>query len=290
MSLLAAVAVAAAFQFNDAYELPWRTYVDAQLERTDDRVLPPPPDIAVYFGKHAAEIKDLRAHPIVSANSADMILLTRILVAHALSHHDWDDLGAAWEMQRRLWREPAFVSRLTALRGSLMIVAAARKLQPPAPKWFYEVLAVDVPRAIADALVADSEKMRLEMAKEETSDSLGERLIDAMKGPYMAASAGDYADAMRATTASMLGSRRCIVNEKEFSDRLGEAMAFWNPWRRYAPIVGRLWQRTASFALERERTMKTLQLKAGATPSASSQCSDVTWKVEGGALKFSKVP
>ena len=46
------LAAVAGLDLDTARELPWRGYVDAQIMRLDDRVLPPPPNIAVYFGSH----------------------------------------------------------------------------------------------------------------------------------------------------------------------------------------------------------------------------------------------
>lgn len=289
MSLIAAVAVAAALDLSDARELPWRTYVDAQLARTDDRVLPPPPDIAVYFGKHAAEINELRAHPIVPDGTPERMLLTRIFIARAISHHDWDDLGAAWEIQRGIWQGSDFVSRIVALSGSRMIVIAARKLPPPAPKWFYEIVDLDAPRLIADMLIRDAQRYRRDESEKEPRDGVVNGVVDFFRRPFIVASASDYLEAVQLATTDMVASRRCVFDEKEFGDRVMSSMALWNAVRPEVPSLGRLWQRAASFAMERELTLKTLELKAGATPRSVSQCSDGVWDVANGALKFRKV-
>src|SRR5690242_2471756 len=103
MAIALCFASLSALDLDSARELPWREYVDSQIARVDDRVLPPPPDMAVYFGKHSEALDSVRSHPQAPANRSAHIVLTRILVAHALSHHDWADLHAAWQLQKSLW-------------------------------------------------------------------------------------------------------------------------------------------------------------------------------------------
>jgi len=61
--ILAATAVVAMFELDKARELPFRDYVYSQVRRVDDRVLPPPPDIAVYFGSHKEAFAEMRRRP-----------------------------------------------------------------------------------------------------------------------------------------------------------------------------------------------------------------------------------
>lgn len=279
-----ALLVATALDLDTARELPWRTYVESQIERADDRVLPPPPDIAVYFGKHVAAIEDLRRRPALPIDLPDQMLVTRILVAHGLSHHDWEDLHAAWKLDRGLWKEPHVVSILTALAASRTIGRAARKLPPPAPPWLNELQSVDARRALYNAFVREAERIR-----HEPEHDLPGNLIDRLfRRPYEIAAARDYADAMLRVAAEMAKSRRCVVDEQEFERRLNEALAAWNVERAPIPNLSLVWQRVAMFTREREETIKTLELKSGLTPSATSQCSDGSWIVNSGAIVFRK--
>ena len=285
MTRLAFVLLISALDLTAARELPWREYVNSQIERADDRVLPPPPDIAVYFGKHAAAIEDLRREPVLPLlDLPDQMLVTRILVAHALSHHEWEDLRAAWELDRGLWKQANIVSILTALAASRTIDRAARKLGPPAPPWFNELQAIDARRALYSAFAREAERIR----HDPEHDLPGNLLDRIFRRPYEIAAARDYAEAMLRVSAEMAKSRRCVVDEHEFQRRLDDALAVWNIERAPIPNLSLAWQRAAWFTREREETMKALELKSGRTPSASSQCSDGSWAVVNGAVYFKK--
>jgi len=266
------------FELDKARELPWRDYVSSQVRRVDDRVLPPPPDIAVYFGSHKEAFAEMHRHPETPELFAHQLLVMDILVAHALAHKDWDDLGAAWEIQRSLWKNRR--SPHSLLRDCRLINAAARKLRPPAPPWFAELMDFDVRRAFADAAEA---KPRESLPAEDD-----ESLFDRIGGAYFSAAADDWDRAMATVWKSVAASRECGLDVDAYDQRVRQAMALWNVARFRGRTLQYGWLEAARFTAERELTAKILEIKAGRTPSTSSRCSDGQWIVTPGHLRFSK--
>ena len=250
------------FELDKARELPFRDYVVSQVRRVDDRVLPPPPDIAVYFGSHKEAFAEMRRHP-EGGEGLESMLVTDILVAHALAHHGWDDLGAAWEIQRELWQRHRTNA---AFRGSWLINAAARKLPPPAPRWFADFVDFDVRRAFVEAAAA--------RPRDTVEASGDDSLFDRVGGLYFSALSDDWAAAVTQAWRSAAASHACGLDADEYDERVRHAMALWNVarYRRGAYDYG--WRDVARFTAERELTAKILDAKAGRTPSTSSRCSD----------------
>jgi hypothetical protein len=278
--VIIAATVVALLNLKEARDLPWRDYVDSQIARVDDRVLPPPPDIAVYFGSHREAFAEIRMHPETGENYRDQMLVTEILVAHALAHHDWDDLESAWEIQRGLWREPR--TAYSALRGSRLINAAARKLPPPAPKWLSELSAFDARRAFAEASIVNA------IRAAEMTEEKGATMLDRLPEAYFRAMGNDWAQATGIALKAMTASRACDVDPREYDDHVREALALWNLARFRLPRRGDVWHEVARFTAERELTAKILETKSGRTPSTLSKCSDGRWIVTPGHLRFSK--
>jgi len=265
------------FELDKARELPFRDYVYSQVRRVDDRVLPPPPDVAVYFGSHKEAFAEMRRHPEGADEFSDRFLLNEILIAHALAHRDWDDLGAAWEIQRALWRQPRL--EYTALTCSRLINAAARKLPPPAPRWLSELFDFDARRAYADAVAAE--------AKRGSMASVPESTIDGIMNAYGRAMQDDWARAVAEAWKSFASTRACGIDSNEYEERVRGTMGLWNIARFYR---GRRYgmEVVARFTVERELTAKTLETKSGHAPSTLSKCSDGHWIVTPGHLHFSK--
>jgi hypothetical protein len=79
------------------------------------------------------------------------------------------------------------------------------------------------------------------------------------------------------------------MDVRVFERRIRAAMPWWNrPGFIAVPNLGAMWQRVGRFRAEREATAKILEIKSGRTPSSSSQCSDGTWIVTPGHIRFSK--
>ena len=252
-----------ALDLPHAHELPWRAYVDSP------RALPPPPDIAVYFGNHAAALDAVRAQllsrepltwpEIVNLN--EHLLLTRVLVAHAASHHDWSDLEAGWRLIRPLWDRPDSLSCMVALAGMRMINGAANKLPPPAPPWFSEILTFDVRRGMLDGQLAELATIR--RAAEDaarTSDSKHD-LMSWIREPYDLAVARNFETVMREAATNVARSDQCNMDERVFERAIRDALPWWNrPGFIAAPNLGAMWQRVGRFRAERQATAKRFNL------------------------------
>jgi hypothetical protein len=286
----------------------WRRYVDAELERVEDRVFPPPTEIAEFFRNHTVALDAVRTHlltrdPIVWPTRVDLLtraplpnlvdhsLLTRMFIAHALVHHRWDDLEAAWELQRNLWQRPELISRYVALAQMRNINAAARKLSPPAPRWFAELRDFDIRNAMLEGQL--TELWSMQRAAEDTtkgSDAPNfERAMDSLLEPYDVAVAANMAHVMGEAARGIARSNDCDLDARGVEQKVAFEMEWWYPKSRVTlPNLGNIWRRVGRLRAERELTQKILELKSGATPSESSQCSDGKWIVTPGHIRFSK--
>jgi hypothetical protein len=253
-----------ALDLPHAHELPWREYVDSP------RALPPPPDVAVYFGNHVAALDAVRKQllsrqpltwPEIGSFS-EHLLLTRILVAHAASHHDWTDLEAAWRLTRPLWDRPDLMSCMVALAGMRMINGAANKLPAPAPPWFGETLAFDVRQGMLDGQL--SELMTIRHTAESTARTRDSKhdLISWIREPYDVAVARNFETVMREAATNVARSDQCNMDVRVFEREIRKALPWWNrPGFIAVPNVGMMWQRVGRFRAERQATVKRFNLK-----------------------------
>jgi len=180
------------------------------------------------------------------------------------------------------------VARMIALAGSRMINGAARKMPLPAPRWFGEVLAFDARSAILDSHLKIAEDVSDGHASHDLSDSALQRFVDTLREPYDRAVARDVKEALRTASQAMAASRECGLDDDEFTRRITASLGLWNYLRINVPSLGIVWQRAARFNAEREATAKILDIKSGRVPSAASQCSDGTWVVTPGHIRFTK--
>src|SRR5437773_510268 len=133
--------------------------------------------------------------------------------AAALAHHDWEDLHAAWQLQRGLWRRTELISRLIAFAGTRLINGAARKMPLPEPSWFDEVRRFDVDQSIREALLIDAWSIRKWAAeRERNARNPFVRLRDLVRQPYDEASVNSYLAAMRLATSQVIATRKCDVD------------------------------------------------------------------------------
>ena len=270
-------------------------WLDAQLARVDDRVDPPPPELA----QHETALADLRVYllgrtaivwptDVVAAAQAPLpnlfglYTLTRMLIAHALVSPSAasDDLCAAWHLQRALWHRPELISKQVALAGTRMINAAARRLDAK-PAWFDELASIDYRRSILAAQQAEAWTARKEV-EDGRRDAQG--IIDVVLQPYDEVCASNLAAIMRRAADTMARSRDCAL-APSFD------LPFWNRLRRGALTnAGAVWQRVARFQAELEATERIFALKSGQwTPElARSACSDGSWIYADGRLRFSR--
>lgn len=292
-----AIAAAAAFLFlnaadpvasldlKQARELRWSEYVSAEVARPGDAVLPPPPDMAVYFGSHAKAIERFReVAGSIALDRRDTRTIVLILIAHGLSHREWDDLRAAWDLTQTASRSDDRFAPIQMLMHARVINAAARKMPYAEPAWLQELFRFDARGAMREDTVRLAEVIRRSVEEDQGGGNPLDRLADAMRKLMMP----DVADAYLEAVRGMGASRQCDVDPREFGRRVADAMATWNFMNADAKPTGEWWHRAARFTAERELTAKVLEIKAGGTPTPDSQCSDGKWIVTPGHIRFSK--
>ena len=254
-------------------------YASVQLERSGDAIDAPPPEVARYLTDNAATLDEIRAlalsgTPIVFAadpakdfvrersgpNLFALQQLQRTFVVRALdaarggNAAAWDELRAAWELTRPLWRRPDPEAVLAGMTAARMVNAAARKMPLPPPAWFGEVFTFDYERAYVAAQQAQAWRNK--------QPALNERL--------------------RGMAEEVLRAKACDVTSPQFEavrEKLGG---------RATPSLVSGWERLMRFRAEREATERVLQIRAGQAPSPQTQCSDGKWEVTANSFRFTR--
>lgn len=247
-------------------------YVHAQLARASFAIDPPPPLLARMFAAPqfaAIRARLLRSEPIVWPTSFERsgpvpnltghVTLHRLLIASALDRARrgdagaWEDLRASRELNRSLWSRPELISHVVALQMTRSAVAAARKLPPPAPAWFEELLTEEMEPRFVRSLQAD-----LVLAESTRALLVG-----------------------RDTTNEAAASRACAVDGRAFDARVKE-----HEPPEELPSMGSTWQRIGRYRAEREATRIALAVRSGAQPPLASRCSDRKWIIDGGVVRL----
>jgi hypothetical protein len=278
-------------------------WLDRQLTRADERVDPPPPELA----EHEAALADIRAYllgraaiiwptDVVAAAQAPLpnlsghFMLTRLLIAHALTSPATasDDLCAAWRLQRVLWHRPELISKMVALAGTRMVNAAVRHLDAR-PPWLDEIRAIDYRRSLLAAQQSEAWGVRKQV-EDEGRQSDG-RLLDVVLQPYDELCAANFAAVARRASGELAQSRDCAVDGAALDHHVRAMLPFWNrPMRSAMPNLGSIWQRAARFQAELEATERIFAIKSGRwTPDLErSACADGSWIYADGTLRFSR--
>jgi hypothetical protein len=247
-------------------------YVQTHLARPSFAIDPAPPLLSRIFAtSQFAAIRErlLRGEPIAwpvrfttggpMPNLTGHVTLHRLLIASALDRARrgdagaWEDLRASRELNRSLWSRPELLSHVVALQVTRSAVAAARKLPPPAPAWFEEMLAEEMEPRFVRSLQAD-----LLLTASTRALQIG-----------------------RDTTEQAVASRACAVDGRAFDARVAE-----HEPPEELPSMGSTWQRIARYRAEREATRIALAVRAGVPPPLASVCSDRSWKVDGGMVRL----
>lgn len=268
-------------------------FIRAEIERPGDAIGPSLPLAAQYLARYESQFDAVRDHllsgePIVwrsnfgaddppIPNLLGHLTLARVFTARALEKARagdaaaWDELQAAWEVARPLWKRPEPVTVLIALAASRMVNAAARKMpEPNAPAWFDEFRAVDVTGAMIAAQQADASLISEFSSRVETQTRPHPIVRLFMRIP-----ATRQIDAMRDYAAAVDRSGVC------------DAAALPKPPVN-APNLTGAFHRVLRYRAEVEATTRVLQLRRGETPSSQSQCSDGTWIVTPNGFRFSR--
>lgn len=276
-------------------------YTKQQFERSGDAIDPLPPLAARYLAENEAALNAVRDHLLSGApiawdsrirdgwdqpipNLIGVMHLQRALCARALDkarRNDpaaWDELHASWELNRGLWNRPELLSSLIALASTRMSNGAARKMPLPAPAWLNETFTFDYLGAVAASQQAEAYTIRHAMPDWQSAKTF-------IRAPLSAFQRADAIDVLRVYTDQAVTSKACDVNSGPFATARA-TMAATNSMA--VPNLVGAWDRLLRFRAELEATERVLQVRAGQTPSAKSQCSDGAWQLSANGFKFSK--
>ncbi|HUR79575.1 MAG TPA: hypothetical protein VM733_02340 [Thermoanaerobaculia bacterium] len=253
-------------------------YLETQLQRGTDAIDPPATDVQHYLTDNAAVLEEIKAlalsgEPIVFASDINkeerdapgpnlvglqhlhrVFIVRALLAAKAGNAGAWDELQVAWKLVGPLWQRPDSMAVTTASSGARMLNTAARKLPlPPAP-WFREVLTFNYERALAASQQAEAFRA---------------------KTPAFNAR-------VRGMAEEVLRVRACDSESAQFDEVRRKLGA------RATPSLINTWERFMRFRAERELTERVFAMRAGKTPAKESQCSDGSWQVAPGSIRFSR--
>jgi len=263
-------------------------YAYVQIKRIAVDVEPPPAEVAEYLRGQSAQLDVIRDHivhagPINTNGARPQIALTPLFIARALTTGSWDDLHAAWMIDRPLWnRSETLFNAFTQTR---MLNAAAAKMPLPAPSWFDELRAFDYMQRFAAAAQLDAWNSR-RTVDEAIREHPVLALIDGWRAIAMDA---DFSEQVRVRTAELLAMKSCDYYGRDPLFVKPMNVASWNYLGRALQGLQFMdWRYVARYRAELEATEKTHALRAGQIPSTVSQCSDGTWIVTPRSIRFSR--
>lgn len=291
---------------------PLTAWMSEQIRRTGDAVSAPAGEAAELLAEHEKALGEIRdflvrhrdvrfeidvdrgpAAPV--PNVGGRLRLTRYLVASALSSMARRDpvaedyLEAAWNLQRDLWKRPEMVSTMTALFGTRIVAATARRL-PSSPPWLGEILALDPVRAVAAAQQSSTwlfRKTEEEIAKSDSGGDLVSGLFDRVMEPFSLMRVGNTVALVRLSTELGVASQACSFDAAGYRAAMSRTTPFWNRSSRNVTLDADVWVRVHRFRAERELTQKVLAWKSGVPPDSRSSCSDGRWVIEGKTIRYS---
>ena len=293
----------------DAVKKDLNEWDGVQLARTTMSIDAAPPAVSAYLTQHQLQLDTVRDHllrgdsivwPTNLFLGADAPIpnllghmnLTRVLVARSLERSRvadpaaWDELHAAWNLNRGLWKQPTLIEILIALATTRMVNAAAMKAPGQEPAWVAEIRAVDSRRAMLAAHQAEAWMFskRLESFLDGDHEQKSNPLIGGIKrglfGTYLTLSTLNSAEQLRRFATEAAAIRQCDLNGEALSKRHAEAIPRWNVLGRISmPNLGGAWQRLMRYQAELETSARAQQMKRGETPASTSRCSDGTWQV-----------
>src|ERR1043165_2420940 len=228
--------------FADVDVEPVEAYVAAQIEKINDTIDPPPPDVKSPSHEAIAELV-----PFVIANadrlswsSYRVAEVTGPLAVDALDRAKSGDARAAWDAVHTIWilarvlaPPSGWRSKQQALFAVRNAAGIARKLPAPAPPWVAEIAAFD-PRRQTAVVLQSAAKLQVHRRRR--------RGIQMFFQPFI-----DYTEASRMRNARMAA----------------EGMAASKPCRAHA-VTSNVF-RAARMQAELEAMTKVLALKAERT-------------------------
>lgn len=277
-------------------------YVYAQLEKPDDSVDAPPQDVTKALSEREQALgdvtrliddpqspidwrDDIHAQERIVPPLHDILVLGRLLAAHALIKHDassWDDVHALVVLARPLWSREDSFSASVAVSTLRLANGVARKLPPPVPAWWREVAEIDARHAVLESYQAESWTWSNWTENWRRSER-GAMLLT----PLFDVSLASLLNRRRAAAEEFASSRACAFDADRWNLRW--KLPDWNMiGQREGPEAGGYeFQRAAVFDFERGATERVLAIKEHRPPPVTSRCSDGTWSYANGTLQFS---
>jgi hypothetical protein len=255
-------------------------YVKSEIETGAPGITDPPANVAAFLTANALPLAAIR-QLLISAdaivwprdiqdrnaplpNLAGHVALTRVLAANALARAQradagaWDDLHAAWNLNRTLHGHPELIAQIVTLSGARTINAVARKMPAPEPAWRTQMDAVDNDRLLLRSMQFEKWLLR------------GRRGLL----PNVMMETADVIDREREIARRLAAVTRCDFDGKAFYPR--------------SPNLAAMWQRAFRYRAEREATRNALLLASGRAIEPRSRCTDGQWAFDGTEIRFSR--
>jgi len=248
-------------------------YVRAEIARGDLAIAEPPAiaDLSairdLLLREPVVWERDLdRQHGGLLLNVALYRSLTRALIASALGRarrNDaaaWDDLHAAWNLNKSVEGQPPRITRLVAMSMTRAINAVAWKMPLPAPAWFDEVQERDFVRPLFETLQY-------------------EKWFALKHEAFLVRPLAVTIDRERNLVSELMRVTAC-----EFHP----GPAARPPDADDGSALDVSWQRAFRYRAEREATANALRARGGKPIAEGSRCSDGRWSFDGTTLRFAK--
>lgn len=280
-------------------------YVLAQMQKPDDGVDVPPPELAAFLAERRPAIasivrfingmasridwsEDVYADNPPTPSASGHSLLARIIAADALLRGRdgdaaaWEDIRALEALARPMWRrgEPWNIS--VALSISRLANGAARKLPPPLPAWWREVDEFDARHALLAANQARTWSWWYWTETHWRKNGVPAVIFSA----YLDASVADFLNRGRTTAEEFAAMRNCGVDADAITRRA--EIARWSMLRTFGPGPNGVdEQRVRVYDFERDATARVFAIKEHRPLPTTSRCADGTWSHANGVLQFS---
>lgn len=200
--------------------------------------------------------KDTEAMRTVQLTAARALVAGALAKARANDPAAWQDLYAAWKLERALDPHPQLMAQTAALTTSRMINGAAWKMPLPVPAWFAEVQTRDHVRPLLRAFQF---------------------------------SAASYADSgVQMFPTKMLATQ--VEHDRRLAEQLFATTAcdVTTPANELGVDLSTVWRRAFRYRAEREATANALRAREGKPIVPSSGCSDGGWSFDGATLRFTR--
>jgi len=280
-------------------------YIVAQLQKPDDGVDLPPPELAAFLAERRLGIasivrfingmtsridwsENVYADNPPSPNGSGFGLLARVIAADALLRGRDGD-AAAWEnvramdaLARPIWKRGEPWSISYALSVSRLANGTARKLPPPLPAWWREVDAFDA----RHALLAANQARTWSWWHWTETHWRPKGVLTVLFAPYLDASVADFLSRGRTTAEEFVAMRNCGVDADAITRR--SAIPRWSILHTFGPGQNGIdEQRVRVYDFERDATARVFAIKEHRALPATSRCADGTWSHANGVLQFS---